>query len=69
MRRLLPEGLSEGERQKVAFQRGVSFMKENPGLTVHRSLRLDPKAVPLTFTTSPVPLALTAGGTPGRCPE
>jgi 4-amino-4-deoxy-L-arabinose transferase-like glycosyltransferase len=38
VRRLLPEGLSEGERQKVAFQRGVSFMKENPGLTVHRSL-------------------------------
>jgi hypothetical protein len=38
VRRLLPEGLSEGERQKVAFQRGVSFMKDNPGLTVHRSL-------------------------------
>lgn len=38
VRRLLPDGLSEGERQKVAFQRGLAFMKEHPGLTVHRSL-------------------------------
>lgn len=38
VRRLLPEGLTEGERQKVAFQRGVAFMKEHPGLTMHRSL-------------------------------
>ena len=38
VRRLLPEGLSEGERQKVAFQRGLAFMKEHPGLTAQRAL-------------------------------
>jgi hypothetical protein len=38
VRRLLPEGLTEGERQKVAVQRGLAFMWEHPGLTAHRAL-------------------------------
>ncbi len=38
VRRLLPEGLSEGERQKVAFQRGLAFMAAHPGLTARRAL-------------------------------
>jgi 4-amino-4-deoxy-L-arabinose transferase-like glycosyltransferase len=38
VRRLLPQGLTEGERQKVAMERGIAFMKENPGLTIRRSL-------------------------------
>jgi hypothetical protein len=38
VRRLLPEGLTEGQRQKVAVQRGLEFMKDHPGLTAHRAL-------------------------------
>jgi 4-amino-4-deoxy-L-arabinose transferase-like glycosyltransferase len=38
VRRLLPEGLTEGQRQKVAVQRGLEFMRDHPGLTLHRAL-------------------------------
>jgi 4-amino-4-deoxy-L-arabinose transferase-like glycosyltransferase len=38
VRRLLPEGLTEGQRQKVAVQRGLQFMRDHPGLTLHRAL-------------------------------
>jgi len=36
------------------------------GLTVHKSIRLDPRSVKLTFATEPAGLKLNAGGTEGR---
>jgi 4-amino-4-deoxy-L-arabinose transferase-like glycosyltransferase len=38
VRRLLPPGISEGERQAIATQRALAFMRAHPGLTIHRSL-------------------------------
>lgn len=38
VRRLLPTNISEGERQRQAFQYGIKYMLANPGLTVKRAL-------------------------------
>lgn len=46
---------------------GVS-VTDARGLTVHKSVRIDPKSVGLTFTTKPAGLRLNAGGSRGRGP-
>jgi glucose/arabinose dehydrogenase len=38
------------------------------GQTVHKTVRIDPKTVPITFTTRPAGLRLNAGGARGRGP-
>src|SRR5262245_36068832 len=38
VRRLLPPGLSEADRQRAAFAKGLEFIREHPGLTLRRSL-------------------------------
>jgi 4-amino-4-deoxy-L-arabinose transferase-like glycosyltransferase len=38
VRSLLPPDLTEGERQKVAFRKGIEFIRDHPGLTVHRAV-------------------------------
>jgi 4-amino-4-deoxy-L-arabinose transferase-like glycosyltransferase len=38
VRRMLPTNVSEGERQRLAFRHGLSYMVQHPGLTVQRSL-------------------------------
>lgn len=36
VRRLLPQNLTEGERQGMAFQKGIEFIRDHPGLTLRR---------------------------------
>ncbi|WP_424317583.1 ArnT family glycosyltransferase [Candidatus Methylomirabilis sp.] len=38
VRRLLPTGLTEGQRQRIAFQRGLEFIRTHPGLTLRRAV-------------------------------
>ena len=38
VRRLLPIGLTEGQRQRIAFRKGLEFMRTHPGLTLRRAV-------------------------------
>lgn len=37
-RGLLPDGLTEGQRQRLAFRQGIAFMLDHPGLTGRRAV-------------------------------
>lgn len=38
VRRLLPQDVTEGERQQIAFRKGIEFIRDHPGLTLRRTV-------------------------------